>query len=452
MQITFLGATETVTGSKYLITSEHKKILVDCGLFQGYKELRLRNWAKLPIDAKDIHAVILTHAHIDHSGYIPLLVKNGFTGRIYCTYGTRDLCKILLPDSGYLQEEEAFFANKHAYSKHKPALPLYTQVDAVRSLEQFSECDFGKLYKLDEDLFFQFNRAGHILGASTVYVKSSTASVVFSGDLGRPRDPIMLPPVIPPTADYLILESTYGDRNHEADNPLTTLGNIINRTIKRGGSIIIPAFAVGRAQTILYFIYQLKITKTIPELPVFLDSPMATNATRLFCRYLKEHRLLAEDCQKIYGSVHYINNTVESQSIDEKAMPKIIVSASGMATGGRVLHHIKALAGDKRNTILFVGFQAGGTRGDRMIRGERDVKMLGEIIHIRAEVSLINNLSAHADRDEIIEWLKKFQHAPRKVFITHGEPEAALALKNYIEKELGWDCVIPKYLQQEKLG
>lgn len=451
MKITFLGATQTVTGAKYLVSSRNKNILVDCGLFQGYKELRLRNWNKLPINPQEIDAVILTHAHIDHSGYIPLLVKQGFAGKIYCTHATEELCEVLLPDSGYLQEEEAFFANKRGYSKHHPALPLYTQQDAIESLTYFSSCDFNKIYNLNNEFYFQFHHAGHILGASTVHLRNDRTSIVFSGDLGRPHDPIMLPPEIPPPADYLVLESTYGDRSHDPVDPLENLESLINRTIKRGGTIVIPAFAVGRAQTLLYFIYQLKTAKKIPDVPIFLDSPMATDATKIFCRYTKEHYLSLDECAKIYGSVTYIHKTEESKELDTLKQPKIIVSASGMATGGRVLHHIKAFASDSRNTILFAGFQAGGTRGDRMIRGEKEVKMLGEIIKINAEVTSLNNLSAHADQNEILDWLKKFKKSPRKVFITHGEPNAANNLKIQIEKKLNWNCVVPHYLQTENL-
>jgi metallo-beta-lactamase family protein len=451
MKITFLGATETVTGSKYLLTLEHHKVLVDCGLFQGYKELRLRNWANLPIDPKTIDAVILTHAHIDHSGYIPLLIKNGFSGKVYCTHATKELCEVLLPDSGYLQEEEAAYANKRGSSKHTPALPLYTLLDAEHALKHFHGCDVAKDYRIFDDLTFQFNRAGHILGAATALLKSHDTSILFSGDLGRPHDPIMLPPVIPPSADYLVLESTYGDRSHEPDDPMEILAKIINKTAKRGGTIIIPAFAVGRAQSILYFIYQLKAKKHIANLPIFLDSPMATDATEIFCRHPNEHRLSKAQCHEIYGSVNYIHSVLESQELDGKPMPKIIVSASGMATGGRVLHHIKALASDKRNAIIFTGFQAGGTRGDRLTRGEREIKIFGEMIRVNAEVILLNNLSAHADREEILGWLSQFQKNPRKVFITHGEPEAAATLKTSIKSTLKWHCIVPKYGQEEKL-
>lgn len=451
MQLTFLGATETVTGSKYLLTANQRKILIDCGLFQGYKELRQRNWAKLPVDPHSIDAVVLTHAHIDHSGYIPLLIKNGFAGKVYCTSATRDLCQILLPDSGYLQEEEARFANKHGYSKHTPALPLYTMADAEQSLHQFQSCGFNKPYKLYDDLIVQFNHAGHILGASTVSLKQGGTSILFSGDLGRPHDLVMKPPANIQSTDYLVLESTYGDRRHEAVDPITILGEVINRTFKRGGTLIIPAFAVGRAQSILYIIQQLRSDNRIPAIPVFLDSPMAVNATELFCRYGLEHRLSPEDCREMSALVQYVNTQEKSKQLDVDFTPKIIVSASGMAEGGRVLHHIKAYAPNRSNTILFTGFQASGTRGDKLVRGLREIKILGEVVSVNAEVMMLTNLSAHADYEEILQWLKHFKTPPRKTFITHGEPNAALALKRNIEKTLGWTCVIPKYLQQENL-
>lgn len=452
MKIKFLGATETVTGSKYLVTlDERRKILLDCGLFQGYKELRLKNWASLPVNPREIDAVILTHAHIDHSGYLPLLVKNGFSGKIYCTQATQELCQILLVDSAYLQEEEARFANEHGYSKHTPALPLYTVKDAERSLKQFYAHDFGKEYRLYDDLIFQFNRAGHILGAATVLLKHQGVSIAFSGDLGRPYDPVMRPPVAIPHADYLVLESTYGDRRHDDKDPVVALGEIINRTAKRGGTVVIPAFAVGRAQNILYFLSQLKANNCIPNLPIFLDSPMAIDATELFCRHIKEHRLTPEQCHQIGKMATYVHTVEESKELDTNLTPKIIVSASGMATGGRVLHHIKTYAPDSRNTMLFTGFQAGGTRGDRLVRGETQIKMLGEYIPVNAEIAMLHNTSAHADYEETLHWLKQFQSPPRKTFITHGEKAAALALKEKIVTELNWNCLIPKYLQEEKL-
>lgn len=451
MQLTFMGATGTVTGSKYLIDIDSKKILIDCGLFQGYKELRVRNWSPLPVNPEEIDAVILTHAHIDHSGYIPLLVKKGFRGKIFCSTATRDLCEILLLDSGHLQEEEVKFANEQGYSKHHPALPLYTQEDARRSLKYFHTLNFGVEYSLDDNLQFRLSHSGHILGSSFVHLNYDNRSLLFSGDLGRPSDPVMKPPAIIQSADYLVLESTYGNRIHEVLNPIEQLGEIIRKTSQRGGSIIIPAFAVGRTQSILYFIYLLKKANKIPDLPVFLDSPMAMNATKIFCRHTNEHKLSKQQCVDICSIATYVNTPRESKTIDSYQYPIIIISASGMATGGRVLYHLEKFVPDYRNTILFTGFQAGGTRGARMVSGEKEIKIHGQMIPIRAQVAELANTSAHADYTEIITWLKKFTKPPIKTFITHGEPDAAYSLKKHIEEELGWDCYIPVYLQKEDL-
>lgn len=451
MKLSFLGAVQTVTGSKYLIDFGTKKILVDCGLFQGLKELRLRNWATPPFDAASIDAVILTHAHIDHSGYLPLLVKNGFRGPIYCSAGTYDLCKILLPDSGYLQEEESRLANLLGYSKHKPALPLYTKADAQIALEYFHVVDFGIEYNIENVASFTLHHAGHILGASFVMIKSENTSLLFSGDLGRPNDPIMRTPAIMQTADYLVMESTYGDRIHDSADPADQIADVINRTAKRGGTIIIPAFAVGRAQTLLYYIRQLKKENKIPNIPVFLDSPMAISATDLLCQHLNEHRLSPEQCADICRDVTYVNTAAESKTVDNYHVPIIIVSASGMLEGGRVLHHLQAFLPDHRNTVLFTGYQAAGTRGEALIKGKSEVKIHGVLVPVQAEIVALDNLSAHADANEILAWLKNFNKPPKKTFLTHGEPSAAEALKEKIETELKWNCVIPKYLEEEEL-
>ena len=451
MNIQFLGATQTVTGSKYLIQTDKMKILVDCGLFQGYKELRLRNWAPLPIDPETIDYVLLTHAHIDHSGYIPLLVKNGFHGKILCTEATKELCNILLPDSGHLQEEEARFANHKGYAKHHPSLPLYTEEDAVASLKLFHTIPFDKRVELHEGFYSSFHYAGHILGASLIRVEHENISLLFSGDLGRPLDPIMYAPIDPPTSDYLVIESTYGDRLHDTTDPEKQLSNIINRTAKRGGTVLIPAFAVGRTQSLLYYIHQLKIKKEIPDIPVFVDSPMATNATHIFSKHADLHRLTVQQAADVCGVAHYIHSVEESKELVEKRMPMIIISASGMATGGRVVHHIRNLAPDHRNTILFSGFQAGGTRGDRMVRGETEVKMFGQMIPIRAEVVQMANTSAHADYQEMLTWLSQFKSTPRRVFITHGEEEASTQLKLKIEQKFHWNCTVPTYLEEDNL-
>ncbi len=452
MRLTFLGATNTVTGSKFLLSIDNKKYLIDCGLFQGLKELRQRNWTKFPVEPRLIDAVILTHAHIDHSGYLPVLVKNGFTGKIYCSHATRDLCAVLLPDSGYLQEEEAKFANKYGYTKHKPAIPLYTRAEAEQTLLQFHALDFRKNYKFGEETHISLIPAGHILGATFIQVKNYDTTVLFSGDLGRPDDPIMQSPSVIQAADYLILESTYGNRLHNKINPLDELSDIINRTTKRGGTVIIPAFAVGRAQHLLYFMYQLKLKNRIPDVPIYLDSPMAKSATDIFRQYTKLHRLDANLSEKVSEIAKCITTKEESQAIGQDTSPKIIISASGMLEGGRVLHHVKIFGPDPRNTIVFAGYQAAGTRGADIIHGKESIKIFGEDTPIRAEVKVLSNMSAHADYDEILAWLKNFNHHPRKVFITHGEPDAALSLKEKIEKQYHWPCVIPDYLYSELLN
>jgi len=452
MRLTFLGATNTVTGSKFLLSIDNKKILIDCGLFQGIKELRQRNWTKFPIEPHLIDSVIVTHAHIDHSGYLPVLVKNGFTGNVYCSNATKELCSILLPDSGYLQEEEAKFANKHGYSKHKPAQPLYTRADAEHCLLQFRALEFRKNYKIAEETHISLIPAGHILGASFIQVKHHGTTVLFSGDLGRPHDPIMYPPSVMQAADYLILESTYGNRLHKKINPVDELCEIINRTAERGGTVVIPAFAVGRAQHLLYIMYELKKSKRIPDLPIYLDSPMAKDATDIFRKYTDLHRLNEDLSQKVCEIATYVNSKEESQAIDLKTEPKVIISASGMLEGGRVLHHIRVFVQDPNNTIVFAGYQASGTRGAEVISGKESIKIFGETIPVRAKVEVLSNMSAHADYEEILDWLRHFNHHPRKVFITHGEPEAALSLKEKIEEQYKWPCVIPDYLHSEVLS
>lgn len=451
MEIAFLGATGTVTGSKYLLTIGSKKILVDCGLFQGFKQLRLRNWAPLPVDTTEIDAVILTHAHLDHSGYLPLLVKDGFAGKVYCSASTRDLCAILLPDSGHLQEEEAEYANRHKYSKHAPALPLYTKGDAGQSLRHFLPVDFEADIDLGGGVTLRFLPAGHILGSAFVLLKHTGTTILFSGDLGRPKDLIMSAPASIHGVDYLVVESTYGNRRHDPSDPKAALAVIINRTVQRGGIIIIPAFAVGRAQALLYLIYRLKIEGTIPDIPVFLNSPMAAEATYLYCNHRSEHRLTPDQCQAMCRAAHIINSAEESKKVNRLRDPMILISASGMATGGRVLHHLKAFAPDPRNTILFVGFQAGGTRGAAMVNGAKSIKIHGEYIPVHAEVCVMENLSAHADYTEIMDWLSHFDSKPRKTFITHGEPAAADALRHRIEEKLGWHCRVPEYLERVSL-
>lgn len=450
-RITFLGGVGTVTGSKYLIESDRTRLLVDCGLFQGFKNLRLRNWAEFPVEPKSIDAVVLTHAHLDHSGYLPLLIKNGFRGPVVCTTSTRELCNILLPDSGFLQEKDAEFANKRGFSKHKPALPLYTQKDAERAMHSFKTVPFAKEHTLTDGVSVVFHPAGHILGAAIVDMRVHNLRVVFSGDLGRPNSPTMLDPTPMTQADYLLIESTYGDRVHNGDDPEEALAQVINRTCARGGIVLIPAFAVGRAQSLLFHLHRLRAAKRIPTVPIFLDSPMAIDASELFCTHSRDHKLTVEQCRELCSVARYVHDAEESKTLSGDHAPKIIISASGMATGGRVLHHLKHLVTDARNTILFSGFQAGGTRGAALVGGADKIKIHGEYWSVRAEIDNLEMLSAHADANEIMAWLRHFKLPPRKTFVTHGEPAAADALRRRIAEELRWSCEVPEYLNAANL-
>ncbi len=451
MKITFLGAAQTVTGSKYLLEDNNNNILIDCGLFQGLKELRLKNWDQLPCDPRNIQYVLLTHAHIDHSGYLPLLVKNGFKGTIYCTKATFDLCKILLPDSGFLHEEDAKRANKYHYSKHHPALPLYTEQDAIHCLKYFKTIDFDHPVQITPDVSVTWRHAGHILGASFLELHHNHHTVCFSGDLGRPNDPIMLNPDRAHLCQTLVIESTYGDRLHGEENPLQVIGQAINQTVKQHGTILIPAFAVGRTQSIIYYLDKLLMNKKIPDIPIYLDSPMAIDATKILLKYADEHRLGQKDCARICSRVQYIQTKDESKYIDQLTTPKIIISASGMMTGGRILHHIKKFAPDPKNTILLTGYQAAGTRGARLLNHEKTLKIHGEMVPIHAKVVSISSTSAHADYQELLDWLAKFPICPQKIFITHGEPNAILALQKHIKHRFNREAIIPQYLNTFEL-
>lgn len=451
MQITFLGANGTVTGSKYLLSFDQKNILVDCGLFQGPKELRLRNWSPLPFSPEILDAVILTHAHIDHTGYLPLLVKQGFNNPIYCTYGTKDLCELLLRDSAHLQEEDAKHANDHHYSKHHPTLPLYTLEDAENALNLFQPHAYNKVIQLNTHLSVRLIPAGHIIGSSFVRIQYQDTSLLFSGDLGRMHDPVMKTPTEVQQVDYLVIESTYGDRLHEIEPPKQTLKTIINKTIRRGGSVIIPAFAVGRTQVLLHHLSELRKENAIPDVPIYLDSPMAINATQILYNHIEDLRLTQSQCQELCDVATYVRAMDESIELDLDKTPKIILSASGMASGGRIVFHIRAYASDPRNTLLFTGFQAEETLGAEILAGKKFIEAHGKIIPINAQVEAIRSTSAHADYGEILGWLKQFQQPPKKTFVTHGEPEAALSLKHKIETQLGWECTIPEYGQKEQL-
>lgn len=446
-----LGAAGTVTGSKHLLTLGGHRILIDCGLFQGLKNLRDLNWTPLPISPRDIDAVILTHAHLDHCGYLPRLVREGYRGKIYATPATRDVAELILMDSGHLQEKDAEFLNRHQLSRHQPALPLYTVHDAQNAVEHFSTVEFDQTVRLSNGAWFRFHRAGHILGAAWVEMAWGGHRIVFSGDIGRYGDPLMPDPARPVEADYVMIESTYGNRIHDKTDPEDALRTVVERTIKRGGTLIVPAFAVGRAQELLYYFWKLKQTGGLRDVPVFLDSPMAIDATGLMGRHPEDHRLDLESCKKVFGIAHYTDDVEASKAISSSHVPKIVISASGMATGGRVLHHPKAFAPDPRNTILLAGFQAAGTRGRSLQDGAKELKIHGTWIPVNAEVAHLDMLSAHADADELMRWLSGFPHPPRKVFIVHGEPEASEGLRVRIGRELGWASVVPRLDQEFSL-
>lgn len=451
MKLSFLGAAETVTGSRFLLEVEDRKILVDCGLFQGLKKLRQRNWAPFPVKPSSIDAVILTHAHIDHSGYLPVLFKHGFRGKVYCTPATFELCSILLPDSGHLHEEEAKYVNKHGLSKHKPALPLYTVADAERCLPSFVTVPYDKQFNPVKGINIHFTSAGHILGSACIHISDGRKKIIFSGDVGRPVDPVMFPPARLDKTDFLVIESTYGDRLHTRTDPKRILEKSIVNTAKKGGAILIPSFAVGRAQSILHLIAELVNEGRIPKFPVFLDSPMAIDTTELFCRYQEQHRLSSEACKAMCDLVTYTRSVEESKAIASRHSPKIIISASGMMTGGRILHHLKIYLRDHRNTVILVGYQAAGTRGSAMLAGAENIKIHGEYIPVRAKSVFIDGLSAHADYKELTEWLSQSEIKPGKTFIVHGEPQSQDAFRRYLKDQLGWNIMIPGHGDSEIL-
>jgi metallo-beta-lactamase family protein len=452
LSLTFLGGAGTVTGSKYLVEAAGMRLLVDCGLFQGHRELRERNWQKFPVPPNSIDAVLLTHAHIDHSGYVPALVRDGFKGQIYCTAGTRDLSKLLLPDSAHLMEEDAKYAARRGFSRHRPPLPLYTIENAYRALAHFHAVPFEHEVEIGDAARAIFRPAGHILGASTIELKLAGKTLVFSGDLGRYDSELMLDPATVATADYLLVESTYGGRLHDRTSPLETLAEVVARTTARGGTVIIPAFAVGRAQSLLYYLEQLRRDGRLGHVPVYLDSPMAISASELLCSHLDEHRLPKDLCDVVCETATYVREAEASKRLTMDPTPKVIISASGMATGGRVLHHLKHYAPDPRNTVLLAGFQAAGTRGAALRDGAEEVRIHGQQVPVRAEVVSLETMSAHADQADLMRWMGGFRSPPRNTFIVHGEPAGSEALSEKIEQGLGWTTTIPSHGQKIELA
>ncbi|MBD3169261.1 MAG: MBL fold metallo-hydrolase [candidate division Zixibacteria bacterium] len=454
-KITFYGAVGTVTGSKFMLELKDRKIMIDCGMFQGKKENRLMNWEPFPVPPQEIEKIILTHGHIDHSGYLPRFCKMGFSGDIHCTHSTADLCQILLRDSAHIQEEDARWANKKGYSKHDPARPLYTAEDAENALRLFKPYYYGEDFYFDSDYRLKFKDAGHLLGSAFVDIKNEsdkpTRKIVFSGDIGRPRGQFLRDPVQIFNVDYLVLESTYGDRLHDPVNLYDEFARIIQRSFDRGGVLIIPAFAVGRTQTLLYMIRELEEAGRIPSLPVYVDSPMAVDTTDIFRRRIADmnlsSRLMTLEGTRIFrpAQLHLCKTRDDSKRINDVRSRAIIISSSGMATAGRILHHLAQRLPDPRNTVLFSGFQVEGTRGRSMLEGNRNVKIHGDSVPVKAHVESLLGFSGHADYNEILAWLHGFNKAPEKVFIVHGEPEASDALAQKIRDNLDWDAVIPHY-------
>jgi metallo-beta-lactamase family protein len=441
--LSFFGAAGTVTGSKTVLNHEGQQILVDCGLFQGYKNLRQLNWLDLPFDPKRLSAVVLTHAHLDHCGALPLLIKQGYKGQIYTTVASADVATVLLLDSAKLQQEEADYVNRHKTTRHHPAKPLYTDDDVAATVAQFKTLPFDEWETLVPGISVKLQRASHILGAASVRIHTGEREVVFSGDLGRTEAPILgAPEPLGPT-DYVVMESTYGNRIHPAADPKERLAKIINDTVKQGGTILIPAFAVGRSQVLMHAIADMKAKEQIPNVPVFLDSPMAVRVTKLYQKHHKAHQMSANQMTKVFDTATLVSTVEESKALNALHYPRIILSASGMATGGRVLHHLRTLVQDHRNAIVFPGFQAGGTRGARMVAGESTVRLFGQDLEVRAAVHSIDGFSAHADANQLLAWLETAGGSPRQVFLNHGEPDAADTLRQRINRELGLACQIP---------
>lgn len=447
--LTFLGAARTVTGSKYLLEHNGHRVLFDCGLFQGLKELRLRNWAEFPIAPGSVHAVVLTHAHLDHVGYLPRLVAQGFKGRVFCTPGTKDLCQLVLPDSGRIHEEDARQANRHGYSKHHPALPLYAESDALRASTHLQPLGYEREIEVAPGVSIEFHPAGHLLGSAFVLVRlQGGRTILFGGDLGRYSRPVLPDPSMACSADVVLVESTYGDRDHTDDDTGEQLADFVRDTAARGGKLVIPSFAIGRVEELLYWLRQLEEARKIPVLPVYVDSPMASKALQYYSARLTE---LDPDVRPDYAQVkafatarfQTVSSPQQSKELTASRKSAIVISSSGMATGGRVLHHLKAVLPDEKNTVLFVGYQAAGTRGRKLVDGAREVRMHGQEVPVHARIGRIDSMSAHADRGEILRWLGGMGQAPKRLCLVHGEPEPMDAFKALVEQRLGWAAHTP---------
>jgi metallo-beta-lactamase family protein len=455
--ITFMGAAGTVTGSKHLLDTGRAKVLIDCGLFQGLKELRERNWQALPLNPAVIDAVVLTHAHLDHVGYLPRLVAGGFKGRVFCTAATAELTRIVLADAAKLQEEDAEHANRLGYSRHRPALPLFTEADAARAMFLLQPVGYERAMPVADGVEVQFVNAGHLLGSAFAKVSCDGMAMLFGGDLGRYDRPVLPDPSSVAHADVLLVEATYGDRRHEPDDGGETLARIVKDTAGRGGKVIVPAFAIGRVEEVLYWLKRLEDARRIPKLPVFVDSPMAAEALKLYSARLEELDPDLRSRQRAVGAFstsrfQVIVSGRESDELVASPVPAVVISSSGMATGGRVLHHLKATLPDPRHTILFVGYQAPGTRGRLLVDGLASVKIHGAAIPVRARVAIIHSMSAHADSSEIMRWLGGFTQPPRRTFVVHGEPPALEALRRAIAQTLGWNVHVPSHLEKVELG
>ncbi|MEX1002419.1 MAG: MBL fold metallo-hydrolase [Crocinitomicaceae bacterium] len=444
IKLQFLGGAGTVTGSKTLLEANGKKVLIDCGLFQGLKALRKKNWDKLPVNPAEIDAIILTHAHLDHCGYIPLLVKNGFSGPIHCTPATAELTEIILLDSAKIQEEDAERANRLSYGGHLHCKPLYTQQEAKKSFTLFEQHNYREWVLIDHEIKFQLLNAGHILGAAMVDMKVHNKSIVFTGDIGREDPMLMYPPTKITEANYLIIESTYGDRTHKVEDVKSALEEIITTTYNRGGILMIPSFAVERTQELIYLIYLLKEEGKLPNIPVYLDSPMGIKSTNVFDKYPEIQDLPKTVTDQMFSSVKYILDYQESRAVVADKKAKIVLAGSGMLEGGRMLHYLNNHGGNPNNTLLFVGFQAVGTRGRDLVQGTRLIKFFGEYKEMKCEIKSISSMSAHADREEMIRWMKAIKEEPNTVFLNHGEPHQTNAFRVKIETELGWNVEIPR--------